>query len=89
MTDERYRFFFEMLEQSGQIREKIFMLLTAARARPFTVAMTAQIDRHGMLDRHAAFEQCFEKLIPASPLVAHAVNEYVGLFFCIAPFPAM
>src|SRR5688572_27172223 len=87
MTKKYYRFFFEMLEQPCQIREKVFVLITAARAGPLAVAVAAQVERYGMLNRHAPRYQRFEKVIPAPPLVAHAVNENVSLFIGIAPLP--
>ena len=40
-----------------------------------------------MFDRHPAREQRLKKLIPASPLIAHAVNENVSFFSRIAPLP--
>src|SRR6267378_2543812 len=89
MTDEGYRFFLEMLEQSGQVGEKIFVLIAAARARPFAVAMTAQIDGHGVLDRHTALEQRVEKMIPASPLITHAMDEDISFLVRITPLPVM
>ena len=89
MADDRHRLFVQMLEQAGQVGEKIFMRVAAASARPLAVAVAAQIERHRMLDRHAAADQLVEKMIPTAPLIAHAVDEDVGFLLRIAPLPIM
>src|SRR5678815_5396840 len=87
MTDNRRWLLVQMFEQSCQIGEKILMLIAAARTRPFAIAMSAQVEGHGMLYRHAAPEQRLEKMIPAPALIAHAMHENICLFTSIAPFP--
>jgi hypothetical protein len=89
MTDDRQRLLVQMLEQTGQICEKIFMSVTAARARPLAIAMAAQVERHRMFDRHAAPKQRSEKLIPAPSLIAHTVYKDIGFFLRITPLPVM
>jgi hypothetical protein len=51
--------------------------------------MTAQIDGDSVFDRHPAGEQRVEKLIPTSPLIADAMDENIGVFIGITPFPIM
>ena len=63
------------------------MLIAAALARPFAIAMSAQVESYGVLDRHATPEQRLEKMIPAPALITHTMNKNVGLFTRIAPFP--
>src|SRR5687767_13273380 len=78
-----------MFQQACKVRQKIFMLIAAAGGRPLAVAVAAQIERHRMLDRHAALEQRVEKMIPAPSLITHPVNENIGFFLWIAPFPVV
>ncbi len=89
VADDRHRIFVQVLQQSGEIGEKVFMGVAAAGARPLAVAMAAQVERHRMLDRHAAADQLVKKMIPTAPLIAHAVDEDVSLLLGIAPFPIM
>ena len=65
------------------------MLITTAGRRPFALAVTAQIKRHGMFDRYTAFEQRVEKMIPASSLIAHAMDKHISFFARVAPLPVV
>src|SRR5919109_3508650 len=78
---------FEMPEQAGQVSEKIFMLVTAARARPCTVAVSAQVEGHSVLDRYPPRYQRFEKVIPTTPLVTHSMHKDISVFSWISPLP--
>ena len=81
--------FVQMFDQAGEIGEKIFVLIAAARGGPFAFAVAAQIQRHRVLDRHAARHQHIEKRLPAPPLIANTVNENISVLLRIAPFPVM
>ena len=69
----------KMFNQAGEIGEKIFVLIAAARGRPFAFAVAAQVQRHRMLDRHAARDQHIEKRLPTPPLIANTVNENISV----------
>src|SRR5688500_1218928 len=87
MTDDRQRLLTQVAQETGQIREKVLVLIAAARARPFAVAMSTQIEGHRVLDRQTPRNHRRNKVIPASALVADAVHKNEGLLGGIAPFP--
>src|SRR5918994_3950900 len=87
MTDDRQRLLTQMAQETGQIGEKILVLIATARARPFAVAVATQIDGHCVLDRQTPSNHRRNKIIPASPLVAHAVDKNESLLAGIAPLP--
>src|SRR5215207_11190419 len=87
MTDDRQRLLPEMAQETGQIGEKILVLIATARARPFAVAVATQIDGHCVLDRQTPGNHRRNKIVPASPLVAHAVDKNESLLLGIAPLP--
>src|SRR5262245_6303429 len=65
------------------------MAIAEAIARPLAFAVTAQVERDGMFDRHTALYQRIEKMIPTAPLVTHPVHENVCVLLRISPFPIM
>src|SRR5687767_4547620 len=87
MTDNGQRLLIEMAQEAGQVGKEILMLIATACARPFALAMAAQIDGDCMLDRQAARNHRRDKVIPTSPLIAHAVNKNKSLFLGVAPLP--
>src|ERR1700740_33778 len=78
-----------MFYQTREIREKVLMLIAAVDARPFAVAVAAQIEGHRVLDRQTFVDQFADKSFPASPLIADTVDKNVGFLFGIAPLPIM
>jgi hypothetical protein len=63
------------------------VLIATGCARPFAIPMATQIDRHCVLDRQTPGNQRHNKIVPASPLVAHAVDKNESLLLGIAPLP--
>jgi hypothetical protein len=87
MTDDRQRLLTKVPQETGQIGEKILVLIAPARARPFAIPMATQIDRHCVLDRQTPGNQRHDKIVPASSLVAHAVDKNESFLLGIAPLP--
>ena len=65
------------------------MLIPSARSRPLTVAMTAQIERNRMFDGYAACNHGSKKMLPAPPLIPHAMDKDKSFLFRITPLPVM
>ena len=63
------------------------MLIASTRGRPFTIAMTAQIERYRMFDGQPARNHRLDEMIPAPALIPHAVNENVSFLLGISPLP--
>src|ERR1043166_8677091 len=89
MPDDRQRLFFEMLHQTGEICEEILVLIAAACAWPFALAVPAEIQGDGVFYRQPSVEQRREERLPAPSLIADAVNEHIRIFPGITPFPIM
>ena len=61
----------------------------ATGARPLTLAITAQIERHRMFDGQPSGNHRCDKVVPAPSLIPDPVNENVSFLFRITPLPIM
>src|SRR5688500_16414671 len=76
-----------MAQETGQVRQKILMLIPTACARPLAVAMAPQVAGHGVPQRQPARAHRGNQLLPGSPWRRHAMHKDASLLVRIAPLP--